>query len=165
MSCGNETKRIALGRQRWRRRLERRRRQTRSSSTRKSLPPSPSTNTAAVGVLPPLRLRKQLIFRAFLPLLPREPRESPPGLTLPPDPCPPPPPDLGPASSSGDPSAKRAHTTEVGVYPAAAARRFLDAPPADAMAAPLGAAEAQSVAATILKNGAFLEGSVHCMAR
>ena len=71
-----------------------------------------------------------------------------------------------PASFSGALPAEGAPTTDAGNHAAAAAIKFLGAMPADAVGASPAAAAARPAAATptISKDGAFLDGSVHCMA-
>ena len=83
-----------------------------------------------------------------------------------PTPRPSPPTGLGPASFSDALPAEGAHVTDAGNHPAAAATKFLGAPPADTLRAPPAAAVARPAAATptISKDGAFLDSSVHCMA-
>ena len=61
--------------------------------------------------------------------------------------------------------AEGAPAADTGNHPAAAAIKFLGAPPADAVGAPPAAAVAHpaTVTPTISKDGVFLDSTVHCM--
>ena len=83
VACENGRRGIALGQHRWRRQPKRRRSPMLPSCELKGLSLSPATSTAGVVLFPPLQLRWRPILRAFLPLLPREPRTRPQGLTPP----------------------------------------------------------------------------------
>ena len=90
---------------------------------------------------------------------------EPPAQALGPYPVAQPTPHPSPASISGASSAEGAPVADAGNHPAAAAIDFFGAPPADAVGAPHAAAVVRPAAMTptISKDGAFLDGSVHCI--